>query len=167
MASFCLSVSFPSDLSFQSTFPVRDELLSDLSDDDVQLAAKTPEVRKHTVISFKHKDDTDLFGLGIQEEAPAAKDSSEEQEGNSLIISKQEINIFGDYLVFSSSSVYSCVCVLWGKEAGKKDDLSYLRPREKNRRNQLSWNRLKKGTTRKASGSAWLPRLFLDCSAAH
>lgn len=64
----------------KSTFPVRDELLSDLSDDDVQLAAKTPEVRKHTVISFKHKDDTDLFGLGIQEEAPAAKDSSEEQE---------------------------------------------------------------------------------------
>lgn len=76
---------FPSDLLFQSTFPVRDELLSDLSDDDVQLAAKTPEVRKHTVISFKHKDDTDLFGLGIQEEAPVAKDSSEEQEGNSRI----------------------------------------------------------------------------------
>lgn len=43
---------------------------------------KTPEVRKQTVISFKHKDDTDLFGLGIQEEAPVAKDSSEEQEGN-------------------------------------------------------------------------------------
>lgn len=90
MASFCLSF-FSSDLSFQSTFPVRDELLSDLSDDDVQLAAKTPEVRKHTVISFKHKDDTDLFGLGIQEEAPAAKDSSEEQEGNSLIISRKSI----------------------------------------------------------------------------
>lgn len=88
MASFFLSVSlsfFPSDLLFQSTFPVRDELLSDLSDDDEQLAAKTLEVRKHTVISFKHKDDTDLFGLGIQEEAPVAKDSSEEQEGNSLI----------------------------------------------------------------------------------
>lgn len=82
---------FSSDLSFQSTFPVRDELLSDLSDDDVQLAAKTPEVRKHTVISFKHKDDTDLFGLGIQEEAPAAKDSSEEQEGNSLMISRKSI----------------------------------------------------------------------------
>lgn len=64
----------------KNTFPVRDELLSDLSDDDVQLATKTPEVRKHTVISFKHKDDTDLFGLGIQEEAPVAKDSSEEQE---------------------------------------------------------------------------------------
>lgn len=93
MASFCLSFFsfFSSDLSFQSTFPVRDELLSDLSDDDVQLAAKTPEVRKHTVISFKHKDDTDLFGLGIQEEAPAAKDSSEEQEGNSLIISRKSI----------------------------------------------------------------------------
>lgn len=69
-------------LFFQDTFPVRDELLSDLSDDDMQLA-KVPEPLKPTVISFKHKDDTDLFGLGIQEEAPAAKDSSEEQEGKS------------------------------------------------------------------------------------
>ncbi|XP_020503057.1 rab-like protein 6 isoform X1 [Labrus bergylta] len=60
-------------------FPVRDELLSDLSDDDLQLA-KAPEPLKPTVISFKHKDDTDLFGLGIHEEAPVAKDSSEEQE---------------------------------------------------------------------------------------
>lgn len=75
----------PSDLSLQNTFPVRDDLLSDLSDDDVQLAAKTAEVQKHTVISFKHKDDTDLFGLGIQEEPAAAKDSSEEQEGNNSI----------------------------------------------------------------------------------
>lgn len=48
--------------------------------------AKMPEILKPTVISFKHKDDTDLFGLGIQEEAPAAKDSSEEQEGKSLNI---------------------------------------------------------------------------------
>ncbi|XP_073322247.1 rab-like protein 6 [Pagrus major] len=63
----------------KDTFPVRDELLSDLSDDDMQLA-KVPEPLKPTVISFKHKDDTDLFGLGIQEEAPAPKDSSEEQE---------------------------------------------------------------------------------------
>ncbi|XP_076586376.1 rab-like protein 6 isoform X1 [Chaetodon auriga] len=63
----------------KDTFPVRDELLSDLSDNDMQLA-KVPEPLKPTVISFKHKDDTDLFGLGIQEEAPAAKDSSEEQE---------------------------------------------------------------------------------------
>ncbi|XP_035514251.1 rab-like protein 6 isoform X1 [Morone saxatilis] len=63
----------------KDSFPVRDELLSDLSDDDLQLA-KVPEPLKPTVISFKHKDDTDLFGLGIQEEAPAAKDSSEEQE---------------------------------------------------------------------------------------
>lgn len=63
----------------KDTFPVRDELLSDLSDDDMQLA-KVPEPLKPTVISFKHKDDTDLFGLGIQEEAPAAKDSSEDQE---------------------------------------------------------------------------------------
>ncbi|KAK1893162.1 Rab-like protein 6 [Dissostichus eleginoides] len=60
-------------------FPVRDELLSDLSDDDLQVS-KAKEPLKPTPISFKHKDDTDLFGLGFQEEAPAAKESSEEQE---------------------------------------------------------------------------------------
>lgn len=66
----------------QDAFPVRDELLSDLSDDDMQLAT-VPEPLKPTVISFKQKDDTDLFGLGIQDEAPVAKDSSEELEGKS------------------------------------------------------------------------------------
>uniref|UniRef100_A0A8D3AMK4 RAB, member RAS oncogene family-like 6b n=1 Tax=Scophthalmus maximus TaxID=52904 RepID=A0A8D3AMK4_SCOMX len=55
----------------KDTFPVRDELLSDLSDDDMQLA-KVPEPLKPTVISFKQKDETDLFGLGIQEEAPCS-----------------------------------------------------------------------------------------------
>ncbi|XP_040051978.2 rab-like protein 6 isoform X1 [Gasterosteus aculeatus] len=60
-------------------FPVRDELLSDISDDDTQLA-EAPEPLKPTVISFKHKDDADLFGLGLRDQAPAAKDSSEEQE---------------------------------------------------------------------------------------
>uniref|UniRef100_I3JW35 RAB, member RAS onco family like 6 n=1 Tax=Oreochromis niloticus TaxID=8128 RepID=I3JW35_ORENI len=66
----------------KDTFPVRDELLSDLSDDDMQLA-KVPEPLKPTVITFKPKDDTDLFGLGIQEELPATKESSEDQEGKS------------------------------------------------------------------------------------
>lgn len=130
----------------------------------MQLAAKTPEVRKHTVISFKHKDDTDLFGLGIQEEAPAAKDSSEEQEGSSLIISKQEINIFGRYLVALLYTVV-CVCCGGGRRVKKMICSTVFASEGKNRRNQLSWNRLKKGTTRKASGSVWLPRLFLDCSA--
>ncbi|XP_068594494.1 rab-like protein 6 [Brachionichthys hirsutus] len=63
----------------KDAFPVRDELLSDLSDNDAQLAA-APEPPKPAAIAFKHQDDADLFGLGIQEEAPAAKDSSEEQE---------------------------------------------------------------------------------------
>ncbi|XP_029999660.1 rab-like protein 6 isoform X4 [Sphaeramia orbicularis] len=63
----------------KDAFPVRDELLSDLSDDDMQLV-KVAEPMKPTVISFKHKDDTDLFGLGFQEEAPVVKESSEEQE---------------------------------------------------------------------------------------
>lgn len=77
-----LNICFWLPCSSQDPFPVRDELLSDLSDDELQLA-KVPEPLKPTVISFKHKDVTDLFGLGIQEEAPAAKDSSEEQEGKS------------------------------------------------------------------------------------
>lgn len=64
----------------QDAFPVRDELLSDLSDDEPQVE-KVTEVLKPTIISFKHKDDTDLFGLGILDEAPAARDSSEDQEG--------------------------------------------------------------------------------------
>lgn len=72
--------------SSQDTFPVRDELLSDLSDDDMQLG-KVPEVQKPTSIFFKHKDDTDLFGLGIQDDAEAiAKDSSEDQEGKMMSI---------------------------------------------------------------------------------
>ncbi|KAM4578461.1 rab-like protein 6 isoform 1-T2 [Fundulus diaphanus] len=63
----------------KDTFPVRDELLSDLSDEDLHLS-KVPVPLKPTVISFKPKDDADLFGLGIQEEPQAAKDSSEDQE---------------------------------------------------------------------------------------
>uniref|UniRef100_A0A3B5Q6V3 RAB, member RAS onco family like 6 n=1 Tax=Xiphophorus maculatus TaxID=8083 RepID=A0A3B5Q6V3_XIPMA len=66
----------------KDTFPVRDELLSDLSDEDTQLS-KVLVPLKPTVISFKPKDDADLFGLGIQEEPRAAKDSSEDQEGKS------------------------------------------------------------------------------------
>ncbi|XP_053727554.1 rab-like protein 6 isoform X1 [Synchiropus splendidus] len=63
----------------KSTFPVRDELLSDLSDDEEKLV-KVPEPMKPSSISFKHKDDADLFGLGFSEEVRAAKESSEEQE---------------------------------------------------------------------------------------
>ncbi|XP_061585693.1 rab-like protein 6 isoform X2 [Cololabis saira] len=73
----------------KDAFPVRDELLSDLSDDDMNLA-KVPEPLKPTVISFKPKDDTDLFGLGIQEEPPASKDSSEDQEEKESIPSSKE-----------------------------------------------------------------------------
>ncbi|XP_051924189.1 rab-like protein 6 isoform X2 [Hippocampus zosterae] len=63
----------------KSTFPARDELLSDLSDDDLH-SAKVPKPVNPTVISFKQQDVTDLFGLGIQEEPSATKESSEEQE---------------------------------------------------------------------------------------
>ncbi|XP_034728589.1 rab-like protein 6 isoform X2 [Etheostoma cragini] len=73
----------------KETFPVRDELLSDLSDDNLQLD-NVAEPLKPTMISFKHKDDTDLFGLGFKEEAPAAKDSSEDQEGKESKHSSKE-----------------------------------------------------------------------------
>ncbi|KAM9822715.1 rab-like protein 6 isoform X1 [Syngnathus typhle] len=62
----------------KTTFLARDDL-SDLSDDDVQ-SAKVPKPVNPTVISFKQKDVTDLFGLGIQEEPSATKESSEEHE---------------------------------------------------------------------------------------
>uniref|UniRef100_A0A8C4ZDH1 RAB, member RAS oncogene family-like 6b n=1 Tax=Gadus morhua TaxID=8049 RepID=A0A8C4ZDH1_GADMO len=64
----------------KEVFPVRAELLSDLSEDEVR-PAKGAVTLKPAVISFKHKNDTDLFGLGFGEEPAAAKDSSDEQEG--------------------------------------------------------------------------------------
>ncbi|XP_077572094.1 rab-like protein 6 isoform X1 [Stigmatopora nigra] len=72
----------------KSTFPAREELLSDLSDDDI-LSVKTPKAVKPTVISFKQKDVSDLFGLGIQEHS-ATKESSEEQEEKESKHSKEK-----------------------------------------------------------------------------
>ncbi|CAL8262272.1 unnamed protein product [Boreogadus saida] len=63
----------------KEVFPVRAELLSDLSEDEVR-PAKGPVTLKPAVISFKHKNDADLFGLGFGEEPAAAKDSSDEQD---------------------------------------------------------------------------------------
>ncbi|KAJ8379668.1 hypothetical protein SKAU_G00004460 [Synaphobranchus kaupii] len=62
----------------QEVFPVLDDL-SDLTDDEFK-PAKVPEPLKPTVLSFKSKNETDLFGLGIQEGATKIKESSEEQE---------------------------------------------------------------------------------------
>lgn len=60
--------------------------------------AKVPEPLKPTSISFRHKDDVDLFGLGIQEEVPAVKDSSEDQEGKlkSIFWSNSKHNLHFD-----------------------------------------------------------------------
>ncbi|NXU90784.1 RABL6 protein, partial [Xiphorhynchus elegans] len=55
-------------------FPVREDL-SEVSDDDTSLA-KPPQPVKSTVPSFKLKNDSDLFGLGLEEAGP--KESSEE-----------------------------------------------------------------------------------------
>ncbi|XP_009706084.1 PREDICTED: rab-like protein 6, partial [Cariama cristata] len=55
-------------------FPVREDL-SEISDDDTSLT-KPPQSVKSTVPSFKLKNDSDLFGLGLEETGP--KESSEE-----------------------------------------------------------------------------------------
>ncbi|XP_071430307.1 rab-like protein 6 isoform X2 [Pithys albifrons albifrons] len=57
-------------------FPVREDL-SEVSDDDTSLA-KPPQPVKSTVPSFKLKNDSDLFGLGLEEAGP--KESSEEDK---------------------------------------------------------------------------------------
>ncbi|XP_042699417.2 rab-like protein 6 isoform X7 [Chrysemys picta bellii] len=55
-------------------FPVREDP-SDISDEDTSLA-KPPQPMKPTVHSFKLKNDSDLFGLGLEETGP--KESSDE-----------------------------------------------------------------------------------------
>ncbi|NXS32501.1 RABL6 protein, partial [Pomatostomus ruficeps] len=57
-------------------FPVREDL-SEISDDDTSLA-KPPQPVKSTVPSFKLKNYSDLFGLGLEEAGP--KESSEEDK---------------------------------------------------------------------------------------
>uniref|UniRef100_A0A8C6K2P1 Rab-like protein 6 n=1 Tax=Melopsittacus undulatus TaxID=13146 RepID=A0A8C6K2P1_MELUD len=78
-------------------FPVREDL-SELSDDDTSLA-KPPQTVKATVHSFKLKNDSDLFGLGLEEAGP--KESSEEGKGHPL---------FPLFLVFKYSRG---VCAKW------------------------------------------------------
>lgn len=74
---------------------------------------KVMEVPKPTVISFKHKDDTDLFGLGIQDEAEAVtKDSSEDQEGKMTNIPDTQPRTQNNF----RSTVY-CLCRLLHKLA--------------------------------------------------
>lgn len=89
--SICNSLDFIISLCIrpQEVFPVRDEVLSDLelSDDDIPPATLIPEPLKPTPVlkpCFQSKNETDLFGLGFtEEEAPKAKDSSEDLEGKS------------------------------------------------------------------------------------
>ncbi|XP_066569235.1 rab-like protein 6 [Amia ocellicauda] len=59
-------------------FPVREDV-SDLSEDEFT-PSKVSEPLKPTVLTFKPKNDTDLFGLGIEESTPKSKDSSEDAE---------------------------------------------------------------------------------------
>ncbi|XP_060107676.1 rab-like protein 6 isoform X2 [Heteronotia binoei] len=56
-------------------FPVREDL-SDISDEDT--TSKTPQPSKPVIHSFKPKNDSDLFGLGLDE--PGPKESSEEDK---------------------------------------------------------------------------------------
>ncbi|XP_043095002.1 LOW QUALITY PROTEIN: rab-like protein 6 [Puntigrus tetrazona] len=72
----------------KESFPVRDDI-PDLSDDDIT-AAQIPEPMKPTVVSFKSKNDGDLFGLGIEEKSIKSKDSSEEQDEKESKHSKEK-----------------------------------------------------------------------------
>lgn len=63
----------------QDVFPVRDEI-SDLSDNEF-IPSKVPEPLKPSVLSFKPKDSTDLFGLGFEEKSVQLRDSSDEAAG--------------------------------------------------------------------------------------
>ncbi|XP_059404336.1 rab-like protein 6 [Carassius carassius] len=71
----------------KESFHVRDDI-PDLSDDDLT-TAKIPEPMKPTVLSFKSKNDCDLFGLGIEERS-IKKDSSEEQDEKESKHSKEK-----------------------------------------------------------------------------
>uniref|UniRef100_A0A8C3I2J8 RAB, member RAS onco family like 6 n=1 Tax=Chrysemys picta bellii TaxID=8478 RepID=A0A8C3I2J8_CHRPI len=62
-------------------FPVREDP-SDISDEDTSLA-KPPQPMKPTVHSFKLKNDSDLFGLGLEETGP--KESSDEGKSRSYV----------------------------------------------------------------------------------
>ncbi|XP_067262171.1 rab-like protein 6 isoform X2 [Chanodichthys erythropterus] len=72
----------------KDSFPVRNDI-PDISDDDIN-AAKIPEPMKPTVLSFKSKNDGDLFGLGIEEKSIKSKDSSDEQDEKESKHSKEK-----------------------------------------------------------------------------
>lgn len=72
----------------KDSFPVRDDI-PDISDDDIN-TAKIPEPMKPTVLSFKSKNDGDLFGLGIEEKSIKSKDSSDEQDEKESKPSKEK-----------------------------------------------------------------------------
>ncbi|XP_028851491.1 rab-like protein 6 isoform X2 [Denticeps clupeoides] len=59
------------------SFPVRADV-SDLSEDDAP--ARMPEPLKPTMLSFKNKDENDLFDLGFEEKSTKSKDSSDDQD---------------------------------------------------------------------------------------
>ncbi|MGH0180970.1 UNVERIFIED_CONTAM: hypothetical protein FKN15_005787 [Acipenser sinensis] len=63
----------------KDVFPVRDEI-SDLSDNEF-IPSKVPEPLKPSVLAFKPKDSTDLFGLGFEEKSVRLRDSSDEAAG--------------------------------------------------------------------------------------
>ncbi|XP_065428086.1 rab-like protein 6 isoform X1 [Chrysemys picta bellii] len=67
-------------------FPVREDP-SDISDEDTSLA-KPPQPMKPTVHSFKLKNDSDLFGLGLEETGP--KESSDEGKNKEKHPSKEK-----------------------------------------------------------------------------
>ncbi|XP_017588895.1 PREDICTED: rab-like protein 6 isoform X1 [Corvus brachyrhynchos] len=89
-------------------FPVREDL-SEISDDDTSLA-KPPQPVKSTVPSFKLKNDSDLFGLGLEEAGP--KESSEEDKQPSKEKKKKKKK--SKEVLFNSSDL-SCYPPAWNR----------------------------------------------------
>lgn len=94
--------------SSQESFPVRNDL-SDLSDDDF-IPAKMPEPMKPTVLSFKTKNENDLFGLGIEEQMAQNKNSSDEQDGKSCfsftpIVVHVQMSHFWSFLIIYTHQI--------------------------------------------------------------
>lgn len=113
--------------------------LPDLSEDELVPA----EPAKSSVLSFKHKNDSDLFGLGFEEKSVKSKDSSDEQDGKSSSCSTTFHFLFRFFFFFNPYLVWS------GKCQGLSQVLSVLQKRKastprkkrrKRRRRVKRWN---------------------------
>uniref|UniRef100_A0A8D0DIE4 Rab-like protein 6 n=1 Tax=Salvator merianae TaxID=96440 RepID=A0A8D0DIE4_SALMN len=111
-------------------FPVREDL-SDLSDEDTP--SKPPQPSKPALPSFRRKDDTDLFGLGLED--PGTKESSEEEKQSSKEKKKKKKRNSKEVI-----SLPICHCRTFPKECTDPSDMKREQGRQ-GRRNLPIWSR--------------------------